>query len=193
MYFYTQFSHTISQRFQAANKNGNDVSHNDLYIDLLQEFYDKYELPALHHDGDGFRQGDASDEELVELAATLKIELNNEDEDDRFFPIFHFLDKEFMSIEEAAYDAVLAKYEDDTFQELKAKYDIETSGTSVYLCLDDFDSEDFDVDDFVQEAEELVRLSQVYNELPNDVNIEYIETEEGNNPFYAIRAIFHIK
>lgn len=205
MYFYTQFSHTTSQRFSAVNNNEKleaDLSHNDLYIDLLQEFYDKYDLPALHHDGDGFRQGDASDEEMNtlfdrikevhstdfsnEISSMGREEVSNEE-------ILEFLDKEFMSIEEAAYDSILEKYEDDSFQELKEKYDIETSSTSVYVCLDEFDSEGFDADDFVQEAEELVRLSQVYNELQKDVNIEYIETEEGNSSFYAIRAIFHIK
>lgn len=121
MYFYTQFSHNQHNRFQAAN-----LVQSEIYTELLQEFYDKYKLPALHHDGDGFRQGDASDEELAELATTLKIELNA-DEEDRFFPIFHFLDKEFMSIEEEAYDAALAVHEAQGFAKFLIENLIEDS------------------------------------------------------------------
>lgn len=130
MYFYTQFSYETRQRFSAANENDNNIIHNDIYIDLLRKFYEKYELPSFHHDQDGFSMGDAIEDDMLEVIQKIN-ELHGTDEpaipnvlddylvdaDDEknheydFSEVLSVLDKKFMAIEEAAYDAAFNELE----------------------------------------------------------------------------------
>lgn len=198
---YSDFNHNQNYRFNQAQKlvlNGKqvDVSRQDIYKDIVDEMYSDYQLPELWLDESGFAKGNADNEDFDSLFERIKeihfADYNNNianldrsevDNDD----ILLFLDKMLMNKEKEAYDAVLAKYEDDTFQKLKEKYDIEVYGTSVYVNV----NEEYDEDSFVEEAEELITLSQLYNELPNDVNIEFVEIEDKDRN--NIRAIFHKK
>ncbi len=50
----------------------------EIYLNQLQEIYDKYDLPALHEFGDGFVKGDATKEECDDL---VKRGLATKDED----------------------------------------------------------------------------------------------------------------
>lgn len=56
MYFFIEKTRKLSQKFE---------NYNDIYVETIQKFYTKYQLPPLHESGDGFTQGDASDEEII--------------------------------------------------------------------------------------------------------------------------------
>lgn len=89
MYFFIQRMHDAKRNLKYAS------IFNGIYIKSMHELYDKYELPSLHLWEDGFCQGDASNNQCLEL---VKIGLASIiDAEDNTFS-FEKLDKEFADL-----------------------------------------------------------------------------------------------
>lgn len=118
---YNKFTHEQDIRFRnIANKHQLDVNRSDIYVDVVQDFYNKYDLPALWLDESGFSIGDADNEDFDSIFDRIKElhfddfsnEISNMDRDEvDNDDILLFLDMQLMKMEEEAYDKVLSKYE----------------------------------------------------------------------------------
>lgn len=76
IYFYTQGMNDLQSKFSDRVD-----AFNDIYNSVVEKFYAKYDLPALHLWENGFNKGDASEEELKGLADKGLIEYIEDDKD----------------------------------------------------------------------------------------------------------------
>lgn len=104
---------------------------NDIWNDAQSELQEKYSLPAFHLWESGYCQGDASDDEVFEAAASINkvedVEYNEEDsaigvgptvyaewsEDDEniITDIYEYLDGKLLEMIEPKTEALIAEYE----------------------------------------------------------------------------------
>lgn len=118
MYFFIEKSNQIKKRCENL-----DITFNDIYEAAVQAVYERYSLPALHTWEDGFTQGDATIEELIELKNAINQEAGDEplvyfeidDEDEINTDIYQFLDQKLIEVLEENMVSLIRKFGDEEY------------------------------------------------------------------------------
>ena len=100
MYFFIEKSRTLSAR---AEQFG--IDYQDIYVSAMLEMQSEYSLPSLHEWGDGYCQGDATDEEIEELTNSLNIS------DD----VYEYLDNKLLETIETQIESQIKKIGDKEY------------------------------------------------------------------------------
>ena len=98
MYFFNQVRHNVNN----ANRNGsvNYIDVDDIWNDCHTELTGEYDLPPLHLWEDGFCQGYASLQELLDLEKRHPELIKDIDLEGEHSPDFEGLDEKFTQIYE---------------------------------------------------------------------------------------------
>lgn len=117
---YSEFTHEQNERFSSflSENEGSNLNRHDIYHDVVENFYAKYDLPALWLDESGFSTGEADNEDFDFILQRIKDihfddftsnlpkmerkEVSNDD-------ILIYLDNRLMIDEEEAYDEAFEK------------------------------------------------------------------------------------
>ncbi len=102
MYFFIQKSKELQSR---AEQFG--IYFQDVYVNAMQEIQEKYSLPSLHEWGDGYCQGDATNDEIFELVQninkidggdkpTIYFDENDENDGEFVTDVYEYLDKKLI-------------------------------------------------------------------------------------------------
>ena len=119
MYFFIEKSRQIQSRSESMS-----IDFQELYTNTIQKFYQKYSLPALHEWGDGFCKGDASDDEIIELAQEINrldgddspvVFAEISDEDELLTDVFEYLDNKFIEMLESELESQICQFGDEEF------------------------------------------------------------------------------
>jgi hypothetical protein len=100
MYFFIEKSNYLKTKAEELN-----LDYNDIYVNSIQKIYSELNLPPLHESGDGFLKGDATVDQLSDLAfevnmsgdAELYFEIDP-DTGDIDTDLFEYLDARLLEI-----------------------------------------------------------------------------------------------
>lgn len=120
MYFFIEQSNQLKEKSDSLQ-----LDYNDIYVQAMSEIAAKYSLPYLHEWGDGYCQGDATDDEIFELKNKIN-EIDgdeepvvyaeyNDDEDDINTDIFTYLDKKLLEVIEEKIESLVKTFGEDNY------------------------------------------------------------------------------
>lgn len=127
MYFFIETSRNLSARAEQF-----ELSYQYIYINAMQEMHDEYSLPVLHEWGDGYSQGDATNQDIIELAQninkienadepTVYCEVDEYDEDSLLTDVYQYLDKKLIEKIETQVESQIIEFGDEEYS--KAQFD----------------------------------------------------------------------
>lgn len=121
MYFFIEQSLKAKTRAEQF-----EIDFQDIYVNSIEEMQAEYSLPSLHEWGDGYVQGDASNDEIFELfhninkiedgeEPTVFCEEDDENEGNLLTDIYEYLDKKLIAKIEDAIESQIITFGDDEY------------------------------------------------------------------------------